>query len=304
MGNYQLLFHIDNAELYTGSFAIDNISITSCDYPPTTFVDEGSLLSFSCDFDDQTMCLMSNGNRITPVNYNFSVFTGYTVPNQDLGPLRDHTNDSMSGGFLYWNRTLPFTVGDYGLIQHSRPVEANGAMCLHFAFFVNSSISNQNATTIGVGVSGCIGASLWSQSLDDSQGWQVVTIPVPKNPCRQTFSLSVGQSQTVPVSVAFDDIEVVQCTTLPPNTTTTSTTTTTTTTTVSTDTTSTTTTTTMITTSTTSSTITITTTTTVTTFTQSSTTSSLNGSSRNGFFFSGSFSFMILLCYTAQKIFL
>ena len=35
--------------------------------------------------------------------------TGDTIPNRKLGPTRDHTTNSSSGGFVYWNQQLPYT---------------------------------------------------------------------------------------------------------------------------------------------------------------------------------------------------
>jgi hypothetical protein len=64
---------------------------------------------------------------------------------------------------------------------------------------------------------------LWYQSLDDSQGWQTVTVPVLNSACPETFYFNVNQRAPIPVSVAFDDIEIDQCSSLLPTTTTIST---------------------------------------------------------------------------------
>ena len=231
MGYYSLLFRVGSRDRNLASFAVDNISITSCDYPPSTFSDDGGFLSFSCDFDNLTMCVMKNEDEFDIPTYNFTVVTGETVPDQKLGPFRDHTNNSTTGGFIYWDRQLPFTSGDYGNVHSSKPVEENFGMCIRFAYYVKSSIDNKNATTLSISAGGCFATGLWSLSLDDSQGWQVVLVPTPADICMITYYFGVTQKQTVAVSVAFDDIEVGQCETISPTTTTSSTTTTTTTTT-------------------------------------------------------------------------
>ena len=49
-------------------------TITSCDYPSSELSPYDSLLSFSCDFDNLTMCNMSNEDRFyTPPTFNFTV---------------------------------------------------------------------------------------------------------------------------------------------------------------------------------------------------------------------------------------
>ncbi|CAF4978471.1 unnamed protein product, partial [Rotaria sp. Silwood1] len=206
IGYYSFLFRVDNTDSYPSSFAIDNISIISCDYPPSTFSNTDGLLSFSCNFDNLTMCVMKNEDQYPLPTYNFTLFTGKTVPDRVLSPHRDHTNNSTTGGFIYWDRHLPFISEDFGDVHSSKPVEVNLGMCIQFAYYVKSSIDNKNGSTI-----------------DDSYGWQVVMLPIPNAVCMETFYFQIYQQQTVSVSVAFDDIEVGQCNIISPTTTTTST---------------------------------------------------------------------------------
>jgi hypothetical protein len=222
---------VDNTNSYRGAFALDNIAVTSCDYPSSQLSPYNSLLSFTCNFDNLTMCDMINDNQGSPSQYNFTVFTGDTVPNKDLGPTRDHTSNSTSGGFLYWNQSLPYTATDFGRVYTSKTVEQNLGMCVKFAYYVKSKAINKNGTTVSMSPGGCYAKMLWYQSLDDSQGWQTVVVPVLNYACAETFYFDVGQRLPTAVSVAFDDIQIDQCSTLIPTTTTTSTTTTTTTTT-------------------------------------------------------------------------
>lgn len=220
VGYYSLLFRVDNTDTGTNSFALDNIFVTSCDYPSSIFIDDGAYLSISCNFDDLTMCVMQNNDGFFQTTYNFTVLTGDTVPNNTLGPLQDHTNNSVSGGFMYWNQHLPYISGASGVVYSSKPMQSNLGMCIQFAYYVKSSIDNQNGTTISLLTGGCLGSQIWSQSLDDSHGWQVVTIPAPNVACMITYYFWANQKQLVPVSVAFDDIVIEQCNTLPSTTTT------------------------------------------------------------------------------------
>jgi hypothetical protein len=217
---------MDNTNYGPSSFALDNIAVTSCDYPSSELSPYDSLLSFSCNFDNLTMCNMTNEDRFSTPTFNFTVFTGDTIPNRKLGPTRDHTSNSSSGGFVYWNQQLPFTSTDFGKVSSPKRVEQNSGMCVKFAYYVKSLAVNKNGTSVGVSASGCYGGSLWYQSLDDSQGWQTITVPVLNFACAETFSFTVNQLEPTAVSVAFDDIEIDQCSSLVPTTTTASTSTT------------------------------------------------------------------------------
>ena len=223
IGEYSLLFRVDNTDVARSSFALDNIAITSCDYAPYPMSPFNTILSFACDFDNLTMCDMVNGNRFSSPTFNFSVVTGETVPNPELGPTRDHTTNSSSGAFLYWQRELPFVPGDFGDISPSTRIEQNLGMCIRFAYYVNSSAINRNGTTLIVSAGGCYGSYLWIHSMDNSEDWQVVTVPVKGYACAETFYFDVTQKDPVPVSVALDDIEIAQCSSFDPPTTTTST---------------------------------------------------------------------------------
>ncbi|CAF1401590.1 unnamed protein product [Adineta steineri] len=225
VGYYSLLFRVDSVKSNPRSFAIDNISVTSCDYSPTTFPYDGNLLSFSCNFDNLTMCEMQNGDRYIKATYNFSVVTGDTVPNRELGPIRDHTSNSSTGGFIYWNQQLPFIRGDSGVVCPLNLVEINLGMCVRFAYYVKSLAENKNGTVVSLWTGLCDSRSLWARSLDDSQGWQMVVVPVPNIVCQGTFYFYAHQLLTIPVSVAFDDIEIGSCDILSPTTTTSTTTT-------------------------------------------------------------------------------
>ncbi|CAF4970067.1 unnamed protein product, partial [Rotaria sp. Silwood1] len=186
------------------------------------------------------MCGMMNAARSSKTVFNFTLSTGNTIPDKNLGPTRDHTTNSTSGGFLYWDRHLPLTSTDYGTIYTSTVVVENFNLCVKFAYYVKSTAINKNGTTIILFSSYSISRIIWFRSLDDSQGWQTAIAPVNDYLYDKTFSFYVNQTQSVPVSVAFDDIEIDQCTTLTPTTTTTTTMTTTTTTTTKTSTSSTT----------------------------------------------------------------
>lgn len=232
VGNYSLLFRTDLTDGYVPRlFALDNISITSCDYQPYELSPYSSLLSLSCNFDDQSMCDMINDdNAFSTSTYNFTVFTGETVPNKELGPTRDHTTNSTTGGFLYWDQHTPYTTTDSGLVCTSETIAQNAGMCVKFAYYVKSAAKNKNGTQLGLTTGGCYGATLWGVLLDDSQGWQLVIVPVKNYACGETYYFSVYQITLAAVSVAFDDIQIDQCASLIPTTTTTTTSTSTTTT--------------------------------------------------------------------------
>ncbi|CAF2523039.1 unnamed protein product [Rotaria sp. Silwood2] len=82
------------------------------------------------------MCDMTNGDQFTKPTFNFTVMTGDTIPDRSLGPTRDHTSKSSSGGFIYWNRQLPFIPGDNGVVEPSKTIQQNTGMCVRFAYYV------------------------------------------------------------------------------------------------------------------------------------------------------------------------
>jgi len=142
-----------------------------------------------------------------------------------LGPMRDHTKNSTVGGFLYWNQNLPFLPRATGFINLDKAIEQNSDMCIQFAYYVKSSAINKNGTKLFLFPSDYRTQWLWSRSLDDSQGWQIVTIALPDAIRKENFYIIVNQQVATDVSVAFDDITVQQCAALPFVTTTTTTTT-------------------------------------------------------------------------------
>ncbi len=103
---------------------------------------------------------MVNEDRFPQVIYNFTIVTGKTVSHRELGPLRDHISNSTTGGFIYWDRHLPFISGDYGNVRSSKPVEVNFGMCIQFAYYIKSSIDNKNGTSLALTTGGCFVVSI------------------------------------------------------------------------------------------------------------------------------------------------
>lgn len=188
--------------------------IESCNYPSTNLNPYFSWLSFNCDFDDGTMCTLVNDDQISRSTINFQYANGMIIPNPNLGPNTDHTKNSSSGGFVYWNRTLPFVPGDSGRMKTLKSFEQTSGTCIRFAYYVKSTSMNNNGTMLSLSIGGCYATTLWSISLDDSHGWQSATASVLAFTCSVTFYFDVIQKIPVEVSVAFDDIQVAQCKTL------------------------------------------------------------------------------------------
>ncbi|CAF0746456.1 unnamed protein product [Adineta ricciae] len=70
-------------------------------------------------YNSPSKCGMTNNDPFFPPTANFTVVTGETLPNKELGPNRDHTTNSTTGGFLYWVQRLPFTASDTGRMYTS-----------------------------------------------------------------------------------------------------------------------------------------------------------------------------------------
>ena len=172
------------------------------------------------------MCEMANDQ--TSSTLNFTVLTGDTIPDQELGPIRDHTNNSTFGGFLYWDQQLSVNISDKGRAYLSKTIEKNSGMCIRFAYYVKSKLVNKNTTIIRLSSDESSGTGLWYQSLADSEGWQIALIPLGNVATAVRFYFDVYRLESILTSIAFDDIEIDQCSSFEPTTTSTSTTTTTT----------------------------------------------------------------------------
>ncbi|CAF4491506.1 unnamed protein product [Rotaria sp. Silwood2] len=145
------------------------------------------------------MCDMVNDAKSS--TFNFTVFTGDTIPNRELGSVRDHTRNSTSGGFLYWNQYLPVSTSDRGRVYLSKTIEQNTGMCIQFTYYVKSKLINKNTTVIRLSSDGYPNTGL----------------------CAITLYFDVYQLETTLTAVAFDDIVIDQCSSFIPTTASTST---------------------------------------------------------------------------------
>lgn len=156
---------------------------------------------------------------------NFTAMTGDLIPDQELGPTRDHTMNSTSGGFLYWSQPSSVNMSDRGRIYLRKTIEQNSGMCIRFAYYVKSKSDNNNTIVIRLSADGDSSTGLWYQSLADSDGWQLVLVPLAKAANTITFYFDVYRLEAILTSVALDDIEIDQCDSFIPTTTSTVTTT-------------------------------------------------------------------------------
>ncbi|CAF1248139.1 unnamed protein product, partial [Didymodactylos carnosus] len=217
LGNYSLLFRMDADSQVNSSFAIDSISIHSCEYPKE-YVSTTSHLALSCNFDsliDSTCGIRDDYSDLLPQSViNYTIRSPTTISDRDLGPRQ--TTGWSGDWFLYWSRsqlTLPTRING----QFKTPfIETNRDMCIRFAYFVNSTDvqPNENNTKINVFVRGCHAGTLWSIELDNSFGWQLVTKSFYPNACAQEVYFRITQRRPTRVAVAFDDMTIVQCGTL------------------------------------------------------------------------------------------
>jgi len=215
---------MESNDYLASTFAVDELSVVSCMYPPTPLDSRTSSLTFSCSFDDGTMCGMQNGDIISPRSSsvtNFTVQSPNTIPDENrLGPSFDHTTKSPNGSFLYWATSLPYTSSNHGRIR-TLTVQQNTGMCIQFAYYINSTAQSQsNSTWLVLIANGCYGGPLWSTITDDSHGWQMVTISASHFACGEAFFIDVIHESPTTVAVAIDDVQVDQCKTFDPTTTT------------------------------------------------------------------------------------
>ncbi|CAF0792384.1 unnamed protein product [Adineta ricciae] len=211
IGSYSLLFRVDSQSSDFGSFALDDIQVISCDYPFSEFATSPSLLSYSCNFDEPSQCEMANGFPNVHTEFNFTIFTGNTVPDRELGPIHDYTSNSPSGGFYYWNRQTNLSADDFGMFSPLRTIERNTDMCVRFAYYVKPSVVDEHETALMLDALECAKGNVWLKPVIDSQGWQFVVIRLQDYSCAEKFYFSVVVETTRKVAVAFDDIQFEQC---------------------------------------------------------------------------------------------
>ena len=84
-------------------------------------------------------------------------------------------------------------------------------MCVQFAYYVKSLAMNKNGTILTMEARGCYAVALWVQQLDDSQDWQLARVSLGNFACSVTVYLTVQQTETIAVPVAFDNIQIAQC---------------------------------------------------------------------------------------------
>ncbi|CAF0839606.1 unnamed protein product [Didymodactylos carnosus] len=229
LGQYYVLFRVDNSNLSSGWFAIDEIKVSSCENPKAEVSDEAtmtSVLVFECYFSNSFFrCEMENDEFNS---YNFSVHTGETIPDKEMGPLVDHTSGTSSGSFIYWDfdpKILTNRINIHDIIQ-TLAVELNSGMCLRFSFYLKTSIIDDRSAEITLSVSGdsqCFENILWSRTFSgtnsSSRGWETVNLALAPIVCTSKFQFHINQSQETPrpisVSFALDDILINQCSKLP-----------------------------------------------------------------------------------------
>jgi hypothetical protein len=211
------------------SFALDSITVSSCEYQQTYFFGT-SHLEFACDFDspvDRSCGIRDDYIDLRPQSViNYTIESPETIRNGGLGPKQ--TTGWSGEWFLYWSRSdLTSTALINGQVKIPS-IETNRDMCIRFAYFVNSTDVQpyENNTKIDVFTRGCHSASLWSIELDNSFGWQLVTKSLHPTACTQSIYFRMTQKRPTRVAVAFDDITIAQCgtlnvltTTVPPTTT-------------------------------------------------------------------------------------
>ncbi|UJR32684.1 hypothetical protein I4U23_020143 [Adineta vaga] len=211
LGSYSLLFHVDSKSTDLSSFALDDISVTSCNYPFSEMTSSPSLLSFSCNFDQSMQCEMENGYLGVINSFNFTIFTGDTIPDRQLGPKNDYTTNSSSGGFYYWNRQSNLSADDFATFSSLKTIERNADMCIKFAYFVKPLVVDGNETILTLDGLKCSRENVWTKSVVDSQGWQLISIHLENYVCAEQFYFSVFVETAKKVAVAFDDIRFAQC---------------------------------------------------------------------------------------------
>jgi hypothetical protein len=151
--------------------------------------------------------------------YNFTRINGNIIVDKILGPLIDHTTNTIEGYFLYWNYTLPYRPNIIGQIITPH-IETDVKMCLQFSYYVKS-LDNLKSTQLSIDDE-CTPGLLWNQAIADTDGWQTVTIELQSSACTNTITFKIQHRSPVAIAFALDDIIIDRCYTFEnPSTTTT-----------------------------------------------------------------------------------
>ncbi|UJR07742.1 hypothetical protein I4U23_012026 [Adineta vaga] len=217
IGNYSLLFRMDSEARVNSSFAMDSIDISSCGYQQNYFRGN-SYLNFACDFDSDNnhYCGIRDDYKNLSPQYvlNISIVTPNRISNGGLGPK--YSSGISGDWFLYWGRSQD-TSSTLVYGQFKTPlIETNADMCIRFAYFVNSTSVqlDERNTQIQVLTLDCTNEILWSNKLDNSLGWRIVTMSFIPNACRESIYFRIIHPRPTPVAVAFDDITIAPCSSL------------------------------------------------------------------------------------------
>ncbi|CAF1404736.1 unnamed protein product [Rotaria sordida] len=213
LGNFSLLFRMDSQYEVGGSFAIDSISISSCDYTPSWF-SPTSRLKFTCDFDsssDSSCGIQNDYTDFSPQSLiNTTIQSPNTISDRELGPRQA---SGWSGNqFLYWSRSKNTSTNLTTGYFKTPLIETNRDMCIRFSYFVNSIgvQPNEKNTKIDIAANGCTVSTVWSNELDDSFGWQLVEQRLPDCAWTESIYFRITQKRPTRVAVAFDDISIAR----------------------------------------------------------------------------------------------
>jgi hypothetical protein len=161
---------------------------------------------FYCDFKLNSLCGMQNGNPVdpTPPTINFTIRTSETITYPDLGP-------STNQPFLYWSRSDHPSQAELinGQI-HTARFNQSEKMCVQFSYYLKSTGIHNN-TWFDISTGGCYGASLYFIEQDNTDNWQIITVPLHRYTCPISLSITVNQREPARMAIAFDYIIVDLC---------------------------------------------------------------------------------------------
>ncbi|UJR18512.1 hypothetical protein I4U23_005419 [Adineta vaga] len=226
IGTYSLLFRTETNHPQSGSFTLDLIEISSCEYLQRYFYGISNL-NFTCDFDSSAdyMCGISNDMAgLQPQStIDFTVQSPRTIDDRELGPTE---SSGYSGpNFLYWSRSgsSPTSVTSG---QFKTPLlETSPDMCVRFSYFISSpdDLFDEPNMKLEVLTLGCANETIRTVKVDNTYRWEMLTTTLDNIICTQSIYFRITQQQPTRAAVAIDDITIGSCFGLPPLTTTTST---------------------------------------------------------------------------------
>jgi hypothetical protein len=220
-GTFKIAFLVgEGGQTFDMKMAIDDIKVYSCpavndmiaSYNPVF----GYYFEINCDFESDRCGFSETYNDFTSIlPSNWSRLDGHQIQYSNLGPIKDHTTNTIDGHFLSVNFTVP-TKGGFPAATKSALIFAHREMCLEFYYYANTEIFSPTSKSLfQVSIGGCYAAYIYGNSPYKNSTaeptWNRVLIQLLGYACREFFIVSFYGGDYLKMSFAIDDFRINRC---------------------------------------------------------------------------------------------